>query len=147
VHLGWLGSIVYLFLSDNPEQQLTFKDLDQSERIASFALLINAAVSVCLGILFPWVVSKNWISIKNMFTFSLGVLSLTLMSTYFIQNTNINSTYIIMAIVDIRSVCSTWIPFTLIGKYIEIEKFEVIQQQRSPMDTEEKRRVKTTTRV
>lgn len=124
---SWITGISSLSLSDNPEQQLTFKDLDHSERVASFGLLINSIVAIGLGIFFPWIVSKNWISIKNIFTFSLAVLSLTLMSTYFVKSNDVKSTYIIMAIVGIASACSTWIPFTLIGKYIEIEKLKLFR--------------------
>jgi hypothetical protein len=101
---------------------LTTKDLDQSDRVGSFALLLNSSVAVVIGILFPWIVSKCWISMKLVFTFSIAALAITLFCTFFVHQ--VISAYVILAILGIPLACAHWIPFSLIGQYLEIEKSE-----------------------
>lgn len=109
------------------------KDLDQSDRVGSFALLLNSCVAVVIGIVFPWIVSRHWISMKMVFSFSIAVLAITLLCTFFVHQ--VTNAYIILALLGIPLACANWIPFSLIGQYLEIEKSAVAEHHHSSLSS------------
>ncbi|GAB5593019.1 hypothetical protein Unana1_07919 [Umbelopsis nana] len=111
----WVSSIYY---QTHPDQDST--DWTSGARAGSFALLCYAIVSVIAGVTLPTLTTHNIprITLKNVWTFSLLVFSLTMLSTHFVKT--VMGATIVLSLLGISWACIMWIPFALIGEYLNI---------------------------
>lgn len=111
----WVSSIYY---QTHPDQDST--DWTSGARAGSFALLCYAIVSVIAGITLPTLTTHSipHVTLKNVWTFSLLVFSLTMLSTHFVSS--VSGATVVLALLGISWACIMWIPFALIGEYLNV---------------------------
>jgi hypothetical protein len=100
-------------------------------RAGSFALLCYAIVSVVAGIILPWLTESEHFkgfTVKNVYTGSIVLFSVALLATFFVE-TVIQAT-VIVAIIGIPWAVVLWVPFALVGEYInyESDKLEDVKE-------------------
>ena len=77
-------------------------------------------MSVISGITLPTLTTHSipHVTLKNVWTFSLLVFSLTMLSTHFVAS--VSGATVVLALLGISWACIMWIPFALIGEYLNV---------------------------
>ncbi|KAI9288388.1 major facilitator superfamily domain-containing protein [Umbelopsis sp. AD052] len=128
IFFAWMGWFPFLFYSTTWVSSIYFQthpDKDSSDwasgaRAGSFALLCYAIVAVISGIFLPALTTHSIrnVTLKNVWTFSLLVFSITMISTHFVST--VGGATIILSLLGLSWACIMWIPFALIGEYLNI---------------------------
>jgi hypothetical protein len=111
----WVSSLYFLTHPDKDSS-----DWASGARAGSFALLCYAIVAVISGIFLPALTTHSIrnVTLKNVWTFSLLVFSITMISTHFVST--VSGATIILSLLGLSWACIMWIPFALIGEYLNI---------------------------
>ena len=109
----WVSSIYY---KTHPDRDSG--DWSEGARAGSFALLCYAITSVVAGVTLPTLTTHAipHITLKNVWTFSLLVFSIAMLSTHFVAN--VTGATVILSLLGISWACIMWIPFALVGEYL-----------------------------
>ena len=111
----WVSSI---YFQTHPDKDSS--DWASGARAGSFALLCYAIVAVIFGIFLPALTTHSIrnVTLKNVWTFSLLVFSITMISTHFVST--VGGATVILSLLGLSWACIMWIPFALIGEYLNI---------------------------
>jgi solute carrier family 45 protein 1/2/4 len=104
-----------LYNQEHPEAK-TSGNWAEGTRAGSFALLIYAIVAMVAGFVFPWLTTRRYLSMKNVYTGSHLIYGVTMVTSYWIQS--VVGATVAIGIVGISWACSMWIPFALVGEYL-----------------------------
>ncbi|KAI9323622.1 major facilitator superfamily domain-containing protein [Dichotomocladium elegans] len=132
---AWLGWFPFLFYRQDMDRRTTWvSDIyfrthpkqapdswTKGTRAGSLALLLHAIVSVLSGVVLPWLAERRpcwhriW-TIKNIYTGGTLFFSLLMLATIFV--TAVRDATTIVAAAGISWSIVLWIPFALVGEYI-----------------------------
>lgn len=108
----WVSGLYY---QEHPEAKIS-GNWAEGTRAGSFALLIYAIVAMVAGFVFPWLTSRRYLSMKNVYTGSHLIYGVTMLSSYWIRSV-VGATAVI-GLVGISWACSMWIPYAFVGAYL-----------------------------
>ncbi|RIA89018.1 sugar transporter [Glomus cerebriforme] len=137
---AWMGWFPFLFFSTtwvaeiyafaHPSEDPNGEDfIYKATRVGSFALLIFSFVSVAAGTILPHLtpssyLSQNPFTIYNIYTVSHIIFFIIMMTTFFVR-TEYHAIAVIASI-GIPWAVAMWVPFALVGEFVQKEDVEAI---------------------
>jgi len=126
----WIAEIYLHWYPNDPDF------LVNAARAGSFGLLMYSFVSVAAAMILPQLTPtshsspNNPFTIYNIYTSSLALFSILMMCTYFVRT--VTESIILIAFVGIPWSVTMWVPFTLVGEYVQLEHELQLQQKLRP---------------
>ncbi|CAG8566202.1 5287_t:CDS:2, partial [Funneliformis mosseae] len=147
---AWMGWFPFLFFSTtwvaemyartHPDEDPNDQDfIYKATRAGSFGLLIYSMVSVVAGTFIPQFTPKTYPSnspftIYNIYTASHIIFFFIMMTTYFVRTEH--DAIAVLASIGVPWAIAMWIPFALVGEFVQKEDVEAITENTLVRPTE-----------